>query len=442
MIVTLMKKPSISSIGLANNISAAILVLVPFHAFLTVFGSTLIGHYTLLRLWDDLLLLALATIVVWWIIMLPHLRAQLFGNLLFRIIGLYVLLTLSLGFVALIKHEVALKALGFSWVVNLRFLVWFVVVYMVAIRSDWLRTKWRPIVFWPALIVCVFALLQFFFLSPKFLAHFGYDSLKNVAPVTTINQSTNTIRVQSFLRGPNPLGAYIVLLLGVTLAFIGPFHKDRRKWLLGALAAATLALTFSRSAWIGAITVVIGITLLRVKSKRARLKIGIILAAVLAVGTIGVLVFSKNSGVQNAFLHTTPESHIKDTSNQGHSTALREGLHDVIHEPFGRGPGTAGPSSIYNSPHQPRNSENYFLEIGQETGWTGLLLYATVTVITALELWRHRYDKLALGLFVGLIGLIIVSQFAYAWTDDTLAYVWWGLAGIALAKPLSKPRRS
>ena len=34
----------------------AILLLMPFHAFLTVWGASLFGHYTALRLWKEALL--------------------------------------------------------------------------------------------------------------------------------------------------------------------------------------------------------------------------------------------------------------------------------------------------------------------------------------------------------------------------------------------------
>jgi hypothetical protein len=58
MMVALMKKPFTLS-KLANYLVALVVVLVPFHAFLTVWGSALFGHYTALRLWDDGLLLVI-----------------------------------------------------------------------------------------------------------------------------------------------------------------------------------------------------------------------------------------------------------------------------------------------------------------------------------------------------------------------------------------------
>jgi hypothetical protein len=36
-------------------------------------------------------------------------------------------------------------------------------------------------------------------------------------------------------------------------------------------------------------------------------------------------------------------------------------------------------------------------------------------------------------LLASLAGITFVNLLSHAWTDDTLAYLWWGLAGIALA---------
>jgi hypothetical protein len=48
---------------------------------------------------------------------------------------------------------------------------------------------------------------------------------------------------------------------------------------------------------------------------------------------------------------------------------------------------------------------------------------------------RIPQSRLALVLFASLIGITVVNLLSHAWTDDTLAYVWWGFAGIALAAP-------
>jgi len=100
---------------------------------------------------------------------------------------------------------------------------------------------------------------------------------------------------------------------------------------------------------------------------------------------------------------------------------------------LGDGPGTAGPASYYNQGHPVRIAENYFVQVGQETGWLGLALFLLINVGVAALLYVKRDDPLALSLFASLIGLTLINLFSHAWADDTLAYVWWGLAGVALA---------
>jgi hypothetical protein len=283
--------------------------------------------------------------------------------------------------------------------------------------------------------VAVFALVQFVLLPNNFLTHFGYDKYATVAPYTTINQNTQTIRAQSFLRGPNPLGAYLVLGLGLLAAVISLTKKSWRVGVLALLAGLALFLSFSRSAWIGALVTVALVGWWRLHSRRAR---GILLTALIAICLViggSFVLFRHSRGVQDALLHVHAGSTAEQTSNEGHLAAVRSGLTDMVHEPFGRGPGTAGPASWYNTDHGVRNSESYFLQIGQELGWAGLLLFIAINVMLAVELWRRRSSPLALGLLAALIGLTIVNQFAYAWSDETLAYLWWGLAGIALALP-------
>jgi hypothetical protein len=49
---------------------------------------------------------------------------------------------------------------------------------------------------------------------------------------------------------------------------------------------------------------------------------------------------------------------------------------------------------------------------------------------------------LARVLLASLAGIIFVNLLSHAWTDDTLAYLWWGLTGIALAPILSERQKA
>jgi O-antigen ligase len=105
-----------------------------------------------------------------------------------------------------------------------------------------------------------------------------------------------------------------------------------------------------------------------------------------------------------------------------------------VHQPFGAGPGTAGPASEHNN-HPARIAENYFLQVGQEAGWLGLGLFIAIVVLIGKSFWDRRIEpnQLVIVMLSSLVGLIVVNLLLPAWTDDTLAYVWWGLAGITAA---------
>jgi hypothetical protein len=148
-----------------------------------------------------------------------------------------------------------------------------------------------------------------------------------------------------------------------------------------------------------------------------------------------------NPTYENIFFHTQTGSSIKTSSNDGHLSAFKDGIHDLLNEPLGRGVGTAGPASVYNN-NNVRISENYFLQIAQETGWAGLIIFITITYLVACELWYRRSEILARFLLASLAGITFVNLLSHAWADDTLAYLWWGLTGLALTPILAERQKA
>ena len=408
-----------------------IFFLMPFHAFLTVWGDSLVGHYTALRLWKEVLLALSAAGVLYLFLADRKIRSHTLSRRLIQIILAYIALNIAWGLLAL-NDEVTPKALGYGLISDLRFLVFFLVTWSMALRMGKLRLHWPWLVLYPSIAVVVFGLLQAFILPHNFLSHFGYGP-STIPAIETINHNQSYIRVASTLRGANPLGAYLVIpicLLTVLLIRRG------RNWLQATLLAASLIVlfyTFSRSAWIGAaLSVVLLLFLSRLAPKAQKIALGV--TAGLAIIAAGLVIGLRNdTKLQNFVFHTQKHSAVASTSDQGHLQALRAGLSDVAHHPIGFGPGTAGPASYYNTGHPTRIAENYFVQIGQETGWLGLVLFILINVGVGMLLYVRRADPLALSLFASLIGLTFINLFSHAWADDTLAYVWWGLAGVALA---------
>ncbi len=410
-----------------------ILFLMPFHALLTVWGSSLFGHYTSLRLWKEVLLVISALGAIYLIITDQKIRTHTLSRRLVWLILLYILLTVVWGLLALNQHDVTAKALGYGLIVNLRYLVFFLVTWAVALRMSRLRSHWQWAVYWPAMGVALFGLLQIFILPHDFLRHFGYGS-QTIPPFETINHNTHYIRIASTLRGANPLGAY--LLIPISLLAVLLLNPKRRTWLQAGFLVALLTVlffSFSRSAWIGAALSILVVLLMSVRTRLSRLAALSVIAALVVAGAGLSLAFHRSARFENFIFHTQTHSAVKTTSNENHLMALKTGLGEIWDHPLGQGPGTAGPASIYNTGHNPRIAENYFVQIAQETGWLGFMLFVLINAGVGYLLWLRRSDPLALSLFASLIGLTLINLLSHAWADDTLAYVWWGLAGVAMA---------
>ncbi len=419
----------------ATGILAVMLVLLPFHATLTVWAASLAGHYTLWRLWKEILLLLLvplAAVVLWKV---PKLRYRLEIGWLFWAIVFYALLHILLGGLALAKHQVNATALADALVLNLRFLLIFLLTLVFATQSEWLKIHWRQLLLWPAVGVVVFGLLQIFVLPTDVLRHAGYGP-STIAPFETVDQKLSYVRIQSTLRGANPLGAYLVLVVGALVVALLRKRLILTKRAAGALflAAGLLVLwaTYSRSAYLGTFATVLALLWVVAHQARKRRWVvgGLIVVCIILAGVF--IGFRHNDRFQNTFFHSDEHSMSLASSNASRSSAMLDGLHDVLLEPFGRGPGTAGPASAHNI-QSSRIAENYYLQIGQEVGWLGIALFVAINYMVAKRLWRRRADPLARTLLVTFFGISLINLMSHAWTDDTLSLIWWGFAGIALA---------
>lgn len=418
-----------------SKLSMLILVLMPFHAFLTVWISSLTGHYTALRLWKEVLLVVCGVAALFLLAFDHKIRTHTITRRLAWLILAFVALNIIWGLLALDQHDVSSKALGYGLISDLRFLIFFLVTWVATLRLQKLRTKWKPIILIPALLVVVIGLLQVFILPHDFLRHFGYG-VDTIKPIATVNHNDHYVRAFATLRGPNPLGAY--LLIPISLLSVLLLRAKKINWWYVALLAGSwivLFFSYSRSALVGAVlSVATAVFFSRMSRQTQRLMLALGAACVVIV--TGVFVgFRHNAHFQNLAFHTETHSAIKATSDQGHAKALRDGISDFAHHPLGRGPGTAGPASYYNTGHPERLAENYYIQVGEETGILGLVLFLLINLGVGYLLWLRRSDPLALSLFASLIGLTLINMLSHAWSDDTLAYIWWGLAGIAIVQP-------
>jgi len=412
-----------------GGILIVILAGIVIHAPLTVWLGTMASGYELLiKSWKELLM-----VVVMALGLIAVTRRRLWGELaqdwLFRLIIVFALLHFLL--LGLLWNEFEASLAGLS--IDLRWLLYFGLVY-VAIR---LMPGYRPIFIKVAaagaLVVGVFAILQVAVLPRDVLAGIGYDKDTTIAPFLTVDRNPDYVRINSTLRGPNPLGAYAVIMLSIlaSAALLAP-KRVKRYPLAGVVAAVGMAValwaSYSRSAL--AALVASGVTVavaLRQKIAR-RWWIG---SVIVVCALVGALVVGRNNAfVSNVILHENPTGGSDISSNEGHTSSLVDGFDRLIHQPLGGGVGSTGSASLYGN--EPLVIENQYLFTAHETGWLGLALFLAIFGLVLQRLWHHRRDYLALGLFASGIGMVLIGLLLPVWVDDTVAIIWWGLAGVAV----------
>ncbi|MGH7234464.1 MAG: hypothetical protein ACREF7_03415, partial [Candidatus Saccharimonadales bacterium] len=215
-------------------IIALVILLLPFHAFLSVWLSSNFGHYTAFRLWKEALVFIAGLIVIWWLATDKNVRQGVLKSKLVWLILAYVVLDLILALVAKQKKEVSSKALAYGLLDDLRFLAMFIICWSAAIKSKYLNRYWQQLILWPAVIVVLFGLLQMSVLPNDVLVHFGYGP-KTIMPFETINNNSNYVRILSTLRGADPLGAYLILPISALGVMLYKFKGRRIDWLALAL---------------------------------------------------------------------------------------------------------------------------------------------------------------------------------------------------------------
>lgn len=420
----------------------ALILLLPFHAFISTWGGTTIGPLNLWKAWKEILLSILVLIVIIQSFVDVKMFKHFWKSWTTRLILAYGLLHV---FVALLIGNQA-SPLAFGLAINLRivsiFLVGSVVFYYI--RPD--KKELIRLLIVPACLVVVFGLLQMFILPYDLLSYFGYKEGVTIAPFNTIDQQIDQLRIMSTLRGPNPLGAYLilpgVLLVGLLVAILDRTKKDSTRIILRKFVGLSVVFiglliilygSHSRSAWLGFVISAGVYLMVKLSTKWRLILVSVGLVAVI-IGSVGIYQLRDTSFVQNVILHDNPEIGPVQTSNSDHTLAIKNALGDIKQDPLtGCAPGCAGPASFYD-PDGAKLSENYYLQIAQEVGVVGLWLFIAINVLVGIQLFKRRQDPLALALFASLIGISVANLLLHVWADDTLAYVWWGLAGAVLVK--------
>lgn len=415
-----------------------IFVLLPFHALLSTWLGSVTGNLDLIRAWKEIIIIAMAIGVAFLLAIDKPLRKEFLNSLLVKAIAVYTVFTLLRAVYGVTSGEVTTEATFYALLNNLRYLGFFLVVWLIAKRSQILEHYWQKAVVAPAAAVVTFGLLQQLVLDKDSLTYFGYGTGTTLAP-QAVDLKPEYIRIQSTLRGPNPLGAYLVFFVTYLLGAI--IKASRFRVLHAVLTLASICVlffTYSRSAWFGLMVSVVVLVCLLAKTRGTRVMVVGFAVGVLVAMAGSATILRTNSTFQNIIFHTDDLSVSSQSSNEVRANALVNGIQDTINNPLGSGPGSAGPASFRNN-NQPKIAENYYIQLAQEVGVIGLVLYLLITLILVRGLWLRRQQLLPAVLLATLAGITCINMLSHAWADDTLSLLWWGLAGIAISYSPDKP---
>lgn len=412
--------------------------LIVLHAPLTVFFGTLLpdgllwpGTAFWLKSWKELLMVLAAGLLVFEIT-----RRQIWSRFatdkLFWAIVLFAALHFATGFFLPTAKAAFLAGIG----IDLRYILYFGLVYAgLTIYPAW-RQMFLKVGLIGAFIVISFGVLQLF-LPHDILKYIGY-SLDTIAPYGTVDRNYDFVRINSTLRGPNPLGAYAagaaILALSFILASKNTVYKRYAAGFI-VLSGVVLLASFSRSA---AVALLVGFGIVAAVILGRKLSKSVMFGGIGAVVLVLILLLSfgrSNAFLSNIIYHEDPGEGGAIDSNQAHVDSLGDGFKRMLNQPFGAGIGSTGSASLLGD--KPLIIENQYLFIAHETGWLGLVLFLAIFGEILRRLWILRSDWLALGVFAGGIALAAIGLLLPVWVDDTVAIIWWGLAAIVLTKGVS-----
>lgn len=429
---------------LRQRLTLALVALLPFHALLVTAGTKVISGpgnspMTMLALWKEVVLGVILIVAV-----VEILRKRVFK------LDTIDWLIIALLAISLLLFFYQLPPTTYHLLFGFKYDFIPLIAFLILRRVSWseqFRYQVIDILIWLGGAISLYGIFTLF-ASDSFFLLLGYSDLHSLytpdGPLAAYQQigGSSLRRMQSTMSGPNQLGLWLLVPLGLILA------KGVRGKVLSSLflvLSLAILLTFSRSAWVAA-AVMTGIALWKNLSRKQLL---FIVHCSLFILVVALFAF--------------PNIILRSASTSDHLRRPLQAVQTIIEHPFGLGLGTAGPASnrvsdtcvhleagadaswaadrpqlcvfagdIQVQPqtpcHCPVLPENWYLQIGVEMGIVGFILFVTLTIVVLLRLRPTPY---ALFPFVGIS---IVALFLHAWEDAAVAYTVWLLVAASIRR--------
>jgi hypothetical protein len=399
--------------------------LIVLHAPISVYVGSHFGHVLLVKAWKEILMGALLVLAAIIVTLRGMWRPFLRDPVIWLSAGLAVLYAVSM------EYGQGFKPYAAGLLIDVRYILYLVLVYVAVRLVPVVRRPFLYVGLAGAVIVTGFGLLQFV-LPKDFLSVLGYGP-KTITPYTTIDSYAGLVRLQSTLRGPNPLGAYgvIVALIGAAAAIRLKLSRRLRvaMWVLVAAALVIVYASYSRGAYLGVAIGAVVVAGVLIGRRGIRSKTVIVAGGIGLVIVIGGLVALRTTTFYSSvFNHEVAGSGPSINSNAGHSASLTQASQAVAERPLGYGTGSTGSASLLSGSGD--IVENQYLYVAHEAGLAALLVFIALYALLLERAYRQRPDPIALGVLASGIGLFVIGLVLPVFADDTVSIIWFGLAGL------------
>lgn len=403
-----------------NKLAYTLVFLLPFHALLSTIFRYKLG-FDGFWIWKEVLLL------IMFIGVLSLKRFKNYKNCISLLVILYAAYMLVS---ALWAPDLSLNRLLLGTKYDLLF---FFALFVGLGLSDMKKPDFDNLLKWlffGGTFSILIGLILHFIVGPENLVAIGYRNdwstfYADQAPAFCQRiENSEICRYQGSFAGPNQAGFYLVMYLTVAIYLFRKHVKDGSGLLLliaGMLGGSTaLFFTFSRSAWIAMMIVLVGLLVFDLRKRKKKLCkyiLGLIVAGCIGIGTL---------------LNLAPDTIVRPLSNSEHFEKWQSGF-EMMSEKlvFGYGLGEAGPSSrILND--NPVISESWFLQVGIQGGLIALIIFMAIYAMIMDETCKskHEFGPYLLVLF---LGMLIPLQLLHAFEDSSFSYSLFLITGIYLA---------
>lgn len=249
------------------------------------------------------------------------------------------------------------------------------------------------------------------------------------------------LRIGSIFVDQLACGFYLVGAFAIALERLTRTMAARLPWAAAtALIGLGILLTQTRDAILAGLIVVLwAVRPLAARRRAARRSLGLLLA-------VGLLVAIPLALATGLVARTFGAVNGQDQSAKTHVTRTTDGIKQMVQSPLGRGLGTGGANGNRFQVTTASTSEDYYLQVANETGVASLIAFGSLTVVLNRRLRKRAVDssdEFCASWRGAFLGLCVAGLLLQVWSSLVLATTVWLGVGLCLAteSPLGPDRR-